>query len=53
MPTEDLIGVEREASFTVDGRKLRFAVEVREGDRVLGVGTHKRRVIPVDGAGES
>ena len=30
-----------------DGRKLRFDVEVREGDRVLGVGTHERRVIDV------
>jgi predicted thioesterase len=29
----------------VDGRKLRFEVEVREGDRVLGVGTHERRAI--------
>jgi fluoroacetyl-CoA thioesterase len=29
----------------VDGRKLRFDVEVREGSRVLGVGTHERRVI--------
>jgi predicted thioesterase len=29
----------------VDGRKLRFDVEVRDGDRVLGVGTHERRVI--------
>lgn len=29
----------------VDGRKLRFSVEVREGDRVVGVGTHERRVI--------
>jgi fluoroacetyl-CoA thioesterase len=28
-----------------DGRKLRFEVEVREGDRVLGVGTHERRAI--------
>ena len=28
-----------------DGRKLRFDVEVREGDRVLGVGTHERRVV--------
>ena len=27
----------------VDGRKLRFAVEVREGDRTIGVGTHERR----------
>jgi fluoroacetyl-CoA thioesterase len=29
----------------VDGRKLRFAVEVREGARTIGVGTHERRVI--------
>lgn len=33
----------------VDGRKLRFDVEVREGDRVIGVGTHERRVIDVSG----
>jgi predicted thioesterase len=31
----------------VDGRKLRFDVEVREGDRVIGVGTHERRAIDV------
>jgi fluoroacetyl-CoA thioesterase len=31
----------------VDGRKLRFDVEVREGDRTIGVGTHERRVIDV------
>lgn len=29
----------------VEGRKLRFDVEVREGDRTIGVGTHERRVI--------
>ena len=29
----------------VDGRKLRFDVEVREGERTIGVGTHERRVI--------
>jgi fluoroacetyl-CoA thioesterase len=28
-----------------EGRKLRFEVEVREGDRVLGLGTHERRAI--------
>ena len=28
-----------------DGRKWRFDVEVREGERVLGVGTHERRVV--------
>jgi fluoroacetyl-CoA thioesterase len=31
----------------VDDRKLRFDVEVREGDRTVGVGTHERRVIDV------
>jgi predicted thioesterase len=31
----------------VDGRKLRFDVEVREGERTIGVGTHERRVINV------
>jgi len=30
-----------------DGRKLRFDVEVTEGDRTVGVGTHERRVIEV------
>ena len=28
-----------------DGRKLRFDVEVREGDRVIGTGTHERRLV--------
>ena len=32
-----------------DERKLRFDVEVSEGDRTLGVGTHERRVIEVGG----
>jgi fluoroacetyl-CoA thioesterase len=31
----------------VDERKLRFDVEVAEGERTLGVGTHERRVISV------
>ncbi len=31
----------------VDGRKLRFEVEVKEADRTIGVGTHERRVIEV------
>jgi fluoroacetyl-CoA thioesterase len=30
-----------------DGRKLRFDVEVKEGERTIGVGTHERRVIEV------
>jgi fluoroacetyl-CoA thioesterase len=29
----------------VDDRKWRFDVEVREGDRTIGVGTHERRVV--------
>jgi fluoroacetyl-CoA thioesterase len=33
----------------VDGRKLRFDVEVAEGERTIGVGTHERRVIDVGG----
>jgi len=33
----------------VDGRKLRFDVEVTKGDRTIGVGTHERRVIEVGG----
>ena len=36
----------------VDDRKLRFDVEVREGDRTIGVGTHERRVIDVSGHSE-
>jgi predicted thioesterase len=31
----------------LDGRKLRFEVEVREGNRTIGVGTHERRVIDI------
>jgi predicted thioesterase len=29
----------------LDGRKLRFVVEVEEGERTIGVGTHERRVV--------
>lgn len=29
----------------VDERKLRFDVEVTEGDRTIGVGTHERRIV--------
>jgi predicted thioesterase len=32
----------------IDARKLRFDVEVREGERTIGTGTHERRVIDVD-----
>jgi fluoroacetyl-CoA thioesterase len=31
----------------VEGRKLRFEVEVLDGERTIGVGTHERRVIDV------
>jgi predicted thioesterase len=34
----------------VDDRKLFFDVEVREGDRTIGVGTHQRRVVGVPAA---
>jgi fluoroacetyl-CoA thioesterase len=36
----------------VDDRKLRFDVEVKEGDRTIGVGTHERRAIDVAGHAE-
>jgi fluoroacetyl-CoA thioesterase len=32
-----------------DDRKLRFDIEVLEGERTIGVGTHERRVIEVGG----
>jgi fluoroacetyl-CoA thioesterase len=35
----------------VDDRKLFFDVEVREGDRTIGVGTHQRRVVPAPSGG--
>lgn len=38
-------GIERTEEFTAEGRKLRFDVEVRDGERTIGVGTHERRVI--------
>ena len=34
----------------VDSRKLFFAVDVVEGDRVIGVGTHQRRIIDLRGS---
>ncbi len=33
----------------IDDRKLRFDVEVTEGDRMIGLGTHERRVIEAGG----
>lgn len=37
----------------LEGRKLRFDVEVREGDRTIGVGTHERRVIDITAHAQS
>jgi fluoroacetyl-CoA thioesterase len=34
-----------------EDRKLFFDVEVREGERTIGIGTHQRRVIPVPPGG--
>ena len=34
----------------IENRKLRFEVEVTEGDRTIGVGSHERRVIEVPGS---
>ena len=34
----------------IEDRKLRFDVEVTEGDRTIGVGTHERRVIEPHGS---
>jgi predicted thioesterase len=33
-----------------DGRKFRFDVEVREGERTIGVGTHERRMVDAPSA---
>lgn len=32
-----------------DGRKLLFSVSCREGDRLVGAGTHRRTVVPARG----
>ena len=39
--------VHAELREVVDDRKLRFDVEVTEGERTIGVGTHERRLITV------
>ena len=40
--------VSAELREVIEGRKLRFDVEVREGQRTIGLGTHERRVIDVE-----
>jgi fluoroacetyl-CoA thioesterase len=42
-------GVRSTLREVIEGRKLRFEVEVTEGERTIGVGTHERRVIDVGG----
>lgn len=37
----------------IDGRKLRFEVEVTEGKRTIGIGTHERRIVQADRLGSS
>jgi fluoroacetyl-CoA thioesterase len=32
----------------IDGRRLRFDVDVYEGERAIGLGTHERRVVDAD-----
>jgi fluoroacetyl-CoA thioesterase len=39
--------VRAELKEIVDGRKFHFDVEVKDGERTIGVGTHQRRVIDV------
>ncbi|MGB7589544.1 MAG: hypothetical protein WBM00_12645 [Solirubrobacterales bacterium] len=35
----------------IEGRKLRFEVEVTEGERTIGIGVHERRVVKADRLG--
>lgn len=37
----------------IDDRKLRFEVEVSEGERTIGIGTHERRIVKADRLGSS
>ena len=49
----DLCHVHAKLEEIVDGRKLRFAVEVTADDgRTIGVGRHERRVINAGGTGK-
>jgi fluoroacetyl-CoA thioesterase len=41
-------GVRSVLTEVVDGRKLRFEVEVTQDDRTIGLGTHERRAIDTD-----
>jgi len=46
-PEGAVCGVRSSLREVVDDRKLRFEVEVTEGERTIGVGTHERRAIDV------
>jgi predicted thioesterase len=43
-------GIDRTGE-VMDERKLRFAAEVRDGERTIGVATHERRVVDRTGFG--
>lgn len=38
-------------AYQLEERKLRFDVEVTEGERTIGIGTHERRVVETDRLG--
>jgi fluoroacetyl-CoA thioesterase len=44
--------VRSEVTEVIEQRKLRFNVEVKSGDKVIGVGTHERRVIDLEAHAE-
>jgi predicted thioesterase len=37
----------------IDGRKLRFEVEVTEGERTIGIGIHERRIVQANRLGST
>ena len=43
------VTIETRLDEVVDGRKLLFSVTCREGDRLVGAGTHRRTVVPSKG----
>jgi fluoroacetyl-CoA thioesterase len=44
--------IRSEVTEVIEQRKLRFNVEVKSGDKVIGVGTHERRVIDLEAHAE-
>ena len=43
------VTIETRLDEITDGRKLLFSVSCREGDRLVGAGTHRRTVVPARG----